>query len=92
MAAALLDRYLARTGYASQQTDHSASGARRTNLWHAADGATEHAYGAHPSFDERSHSRSVETSRVRHPGLVLAVATEAAAAGLGAVIRHRRAR
>ncbi|MFG3023581.1 SDR family oxidoreductase [Streptomyces sp. NPDC048254] len=93
LAPALLDRYLARTGYTSQQTDDdSEPGTRRTNLWHPADEAPEHDYGAHGSFDEKSHHHSAEAALARHPGLVLAAATGAAAVGLGAVIRRRRAR
>ncbi|MFG2373070.1 SDR family oxidoreductase [Streptomyces sp. NPDC048504] len=89
LAPALLDRYLARTGYASQQTDAGGPGTREPNLWQPADEAPEHDYGAHGTFDERSHSRSVQAALARHPGLVLAGATGAVAMGLGAVIRRR---
>jgi len=89
LAPALLDRYLARTGYASQQTDAGGSGTREPNLWHPADEAPEHDYGAHGTFDERSHSRSAQAALARHPGLVLAGATGAVAMGLGVVIRRR---
>ncbi|MFJ8142769.1 SDR family oxidoreductase [Streptomyces sp. NPDC096013] len=92
LAPALLDRYLARTGYASQQTDESDNDTRPANLWEPADEAPEHDYGAHGSFDEKSHPRSTEAALARHPRLVLAAATGAAVAGLGAVIRSRRAR
>jgi hypothetical protein len=93
LAPALLDGYLARTGYASQQTDDSEPGTRPTNLWQPADEAPDHDYGAHGSFDETSHPHSAEAALARHPGLVLAAATGAAAAvGLGAVIRRRRVR
>ncbi|MEV0911797.1 SDR family oxidoreductase [Streptomyces hokutonensis] len=89
LAPALLDRYLARTGYASQQTDAGGPGVREPNLWHPADEAPEHDYGAHGTFDERSHSRSAQAALARHPGLVLAGATGAVAMGPGAVIRRR---
>ncbi|MCX4404097.1 SDR family oxidoreductase [Streptomyces sp. NBC_01764] len=89
LAPALLDRYLARTGYASQQTGAGEPGTRKPNLWHPADGPPEHDYGAHGTFDERSHSRSAQAALARHPGLVLAGATGAVAMGLGAVIRRR---
>jgi NAD(P)-dependent dehydrogenase (short-subunit alcohol dehydrogenase family) len=57
----LLDRYLARTGYDSQQTgeredDHDRSG----NLWQPADGAGGRDHGAHGEFDRKSHPRSVQ--------------------------------
>jgi hypothetical protein len=92
LAPALLDRYLARTGYASQQTDDSEPGPRTTNLWLPADQAPEHDYGAHGTFDETSHPRSAQAALARHPGLVLAAATgvAAAAVGLGAALRRRR--
>ncbi|MFD4558427.1 SDR family oxidoreductase [Streptomyces sp. NPDC058469] len=95
VAPSLLDRYLARTGYASQQTDEtdeSGPGARRTNLWCPADEAPGRDYGAHGTFDETSHPRSAEAALARHPGLVLAAATGAVATGLGAVLRRRRRR
>jgi short-subunit dehydrogenase len=88
----LLDRYLARTGYASQQTDDSEPGARTTNLWLPADQAPEHDYGAHGTFDETSHPRSAQAALARHPGFVLAAATGAVATGVGAVLRRRRRR
>jgi short-subunit dehydrogenase len=92
LAPALLDRYLARTGYASQQTDDSESGTRTANLWHPVDEAPEHDYGAHGSFDETSHPRSAQAALARHRGLVSAAATGAVVVGLGAVIRRRRLR
>ena len=88
----LLDRYLARTGYASQQTDDSEPGASTTNLWLPADQAPEHDYGAHGTFDETSHPRSAQAGLARHPGFVLAAATGAVATGVGAVLRRRRRR
>lgn len=87
----LLDRYLARTGYASQQTDDSESGTRTANPWHPADEAPAHDYGAHGSFDETSHPRSAQAALARYRGLVSAAAT-GAVVGLGAVIRRRRLR
>ncbi len=51
----LLDRYLAKTGYKSQQTEQSQSPDRPDNLWQPQD---EHAdYGAHGEFDEKAHPR-----------------------------------
>ncbi|WP_255952065.1 SDR family oxidoreductase [Streptomyces odontomachi] len=90
LAPALLDRYLARTGYASQQTDEAASGNGPENLWQPADRAEWDDYGAHGEFDTRSHAHSVQTGLARHPALLSAAVTGAAAAGLGAVLRHRR--
>jgi hypothetical protein len=66
IAPGLLDRYLARTGFAAQQTDEpneSAGG----NLWAAGDEAAGSDRGAHGRFDEhaRSHSAQLWASRRR---------------------------
>jgi NAD(P)-dependent dehydrogenase (short-subunit alcohol dehydrogenase family) len=58
VAAGLLDRYLARTGYRGQQTDAPPTGAG--NLWRPADEHTDH--GAHGAFDDRAHARSPLTT------------------------------
>jgi len=47
----LLDHYLGRTGYTSQQTRQPADPNRPTNLWQPVAGD----HGAHGPFDERSH-------------------------------------
>ena len=59
VAAPLLDRYLARTGYDSQQTGDGGSG-RPANLWQPADQPPGRDYGAHGEFDEQSHPRSAQ--------------------------------
>lgn len=48
IAPVLLDRYLARTGYDSQQTDQPDNPQRRHNLWAPADDEKDH--GAHGDF------------------------------------------
>lgn len=55
VAPGLLDRYLARTGYDSQQTDEPVERDRADNLW--APVAGDH--GAHGRFDTRAHRRSL---------------------------------
>ncbi len=57
-AAPLLDRYLGRTGYDSQQTEQRATPGRRGNLWEPVDQPPGSDQGAHGDFDDRSHSRS----------------------------------
>ncbi len=52
----LLDRYLARTGYAGQQTAESEDPDRPDNLWEPVAGD----HGAHGRFDGRSHARSLQ--------------------------------
>ncbi|MGV9839527.1 SDR family oxidoreductase [Nocardia niigatensis] len=60
LAPALLDRYLARTGFDSQQTDAPAP-ARADNLWTPLDEGDGHDYGAHGVFDGRAHPRSPQS-------------------------------
>ncbi|HWJ81482.1 MAG TPA: SDR family oxidoreductase [Nocardioides sp.] len=81
VAPAVLDHYLARTGYRSQQT--SARGLRRVsggNLWEPADGADGKDFGAHGSFDDIATPRSLQErlSRRLSPTLVNGVAAAAA--------------
>jgi short-subunit dehydrogenase len=57
VAAPLLDRYLARTGYKSQQTDQPAHD-RPSNLWRPVDQPPGTDQGAHGSFDDQSRDRS----------------------------------
>jgi len=58
VAAPLLDRYLAKTGYDSQQTGKRADPGRRSNLWQPVDEAPGTDQGAHGSFDDRSRDHS----------------------------------
>jgi NAD(P)-dependent dehydrogenase (short-subunit alcohol dehydrogenase family) len=51
VAAGVLDRYLARTGYRSQQTGEPTRPDRPANLWEPADGEDGRDFGAHGSFD-----------------------------------------
>ncbi|SET24582.1 Short-chain dehydrogenase [Nonomuraea wenchangensis] len=87
VAPALVDRYLARTGIQSQQTDEKPpSGV--SNLWEPADDDTD--YGAHGTFDRRSTGRSPQLwlSQHRRP-VLLGLAGGAAAAGAMALLRRR---
>lgn len=81
VAPAVLDRYLARTGFSSQLTDQVAPAGRPANLWSPADGADGHDYGAHGDFDDRSTGHSLQTTLSAHPRVV-AGAVAAAAAGV----------
>ncbi|UBU11794.1 SDR family oxidoreductase [Nonomuraea gerenzanensis] len=89
IAPALVDRYLARTGTQSQVTDEKAP-TGVANLWEPADESTD--YGAHGSFDDRSHARSPQVwlSQRRRP-ILLGLAGGAAAAAVAALRRARRA-
>ena len=54
VAGGLLDRYLARTGFSSQQTDQPRDPDAPVNLWEPADGEDGHDHGAHGAFDDRA--------------------------------------
>ncbi|HXT90612.1 MAG TPA: SDR family oxidoreductase [Trebonia sp.] len=56
--APLLDRYLARTGYDSQQTGQQAAPGRPSNLWRPVDQPPGSDKGAHGSFDDKARARS----------------------------------
>lgn len=88
VAPSLLDRYLAKTGYKSQQTDQPA-GHPTSNLWAPVDDEPGSDHGAHGSFDEQSHGVSPEWWLREHakPLTVAAAATVASAVGVAAVRR-----
>jgi NAD(P)-dependent dehydrogenase (short-subunit alcohol dehydrogenase family) len=88
VAPGLLDRYLARTGYGSQQTDQPAAGRGRANLWKPADAAPGDDFGAHGDFDQQAHTRSYQVWASEHHGLVGAAALTAAGAGVFALARR----
>jgi NAD(P)-dependent dehydrogenase (short-subunit alcohol dehydrogenase family) len=79
VAPALLDRYLARNGYSSQQTDQPISSGRPANLWEPLDGSGGRDFGAHGVFDDQAHGHSPQFWAVRHR---LSLVGAALAAGL----------
>jgi NAD(P)-dependent dehydrogenase (short-subunit alcohol dehydrogenase family) len=91
IAPALLDRYLARTGYDAQQTPDAVPADRPDNLWAPLDGFEGHDHGAHGIFDSAAHSRDPQQWCSRHPVLA-STATAGTAALLGAVVRRRARR
>jgi NAD(P)-dependent dehydrogenase (short-subunit alcohol dehydrogenase family) len=54
IAPGLLDRYLGRTGYKSQQTDEPEEPGRPSNVWAPVEGD----HGAHGRFDQKARGRS----------------------------------
>jgi len=60
IASGLLDRYLASTGYRSQQTGEPAKPGRPANLWKPADSEDGEDFGAHGSFDAQATSHSAQ--------------------------------
>jgi NAD(P)-dependent dehydrogenase (short-subunit alcohol dehydrogenase family) len=90
VAPGLLDRYLARTGYSSQQTDQPRRPEDPTNLWEPADGIDGADFGAHGRFDKRSTPRSYQLWASQHHGL-LATVGATAIAGVGLLTARSRA-
>lgn len=92
VAPGLLDKYLARTGFASQQTNEPRPADQPANLWEPADSTKD--FGTHGVFDDRSKPRSIQLWASQHHGLVAAAAgTLGLAAGAGALRgrgAHRR--
>ena len=82
----LLDRYLARTAYAGQQTDEPVAEDRPHNLWDPVDATAD--YGAHGSFDDVAGARSWQWEFTTHRGK-LALAAGAALVGLSVSRRWR---
>ena len=85
VAPGLLDRYLGRTGFDSQQTQQPRDPDAPENLWEPADADRD--FGAHGAFDDRSHPRSAQLWASQHHG---AVAAAAGLAGAAAVALWRR--
>ncbi|MGB3895164.1 SDR family oxidoreductase [Mycolicibacter sinensis] len=88
VAAPLLDRYLARTGYDSQQTSEYIDGTAVQNLWEPMDAATDH--GAQGVFNGSSHAHSPQIWASGHAGLVAGAATALGVAGAGVLAAARR--
>nr|WSX74506.1 SDR family oxidoreductase [Streptomyces sp. NBC_00899] len=91
VAAGLLDRYLARTGYDSQQTAEPVPADRPHNLWRPVDRMDDgRDFGAHGAFDDVSHPRSPQALAARHPGAALAAAAALAGVAVGAAVSAGR--
>ena len=88
---ALLDRYLARTGYDSQQTGEKVDDDRPDNLYQAIDGQGGRDHGAHGVFDQRSHARSAQVWLDEHPRRARRRAAAAGAAVAAGVVAAQRA-
>ncbi|BBZ52778.1 SDR family oxidoreductase [Mycobacterium heidelbergense] len=87
--APLLDRYLGRTGYDSQQTDERANGHRPHNLWQPVDHEPGSDRGAHGEFDDRSHAHSPQAWLSHH---LFVGGTGALTLGVGALLGALSAR
>jgi NAD(P)-dependent dehydrogenase (short-subunit alcohol dehydrogenase family) len=87
VAPGLLDRYLARTGFSSQQTDEPRDPDRPDNLDRPADEVRD--YGTRGPFAGRSKDRSLQLLASQHHG---ALALGGVVLGAAAVVTVRRSR
>jgi NAD(P)-dependent dehydrogenase (short-subunit alcohol dehydrogenase family) len=85
-AASVLDRYLARTGTRSQQSDQPPAD-NGDNLFTPLDGPDGRDFGAHGDFDSRSHDRAPQFWATSHRRALVAAAGVGA---LGATLARRR--
>jgi hypothetical protein len=88
VAGGLVDRYLARTGVSSQQTDMPRPADQPTNLWEPVDDQGGHDHGAHGVFDDRAFAHSPQQWASQHRR-ALGITALSVAGGLA--IRIRRA-
>ena len=70
LAPRLLDRYLARTGYQSQQADRPVDPNRPDNLWQPVDADQDH--GAHGPYADQSRTHSSQLWATMHRNILLA--------------------
>jgi NAD(P)-dependent dehydrogenase (short-subunit alcohol dehydrogenase family) len=87
IAPGLLDRYLARTGFSSQQIDQPPPSAG--NLWQPVDGPDGQDFGTHGEFDDKSHRNDPQLWASQHHGVLAAAGAGLAAAA--ALLRRRKA-
>jgi NAD(P)-dependent dehydrogenase (short-subunit alcohol dehydrogenase family) len=89
VAPGLLDRYLARTGFKSQQTGERRDPNAPANLWQPADGPAGEDFGVHGEFDDRSHNHDPQLWASQHHGAVAGLVGGLAAASVAALRRRR---
>ena len=92
LAPALLDRYLARTGYRAQQTAQAVEPGRPDNLLQPVDGVNGRDHGSHGAFDDRSHDRSLQLWISQHARMSSGLRAGAAVIGafLAEWLGHRQ--
>ena len=86
VAPGLLDHYLARTGYESQQTDEPADPNRPNNLWEPVPGD----HGAHGVFNDRASDHSLQLWADTHRGLLALLGFGLAGAAYAVFSRNGR--
>jgi NAD(P)-dependent dehydrogenase (short-subunit alcohol dehydrogenase family) len=82
VAPGILDRYLARTGFKSQQTSERRKPSDPVNLWAPADGPGGHDFGAHGRFDDKAHRHDPQLWASQHHALAGSAAAVLAGAGV----------
>jgi NAD(P)-dependent dehydrogenase (short-subunit alcohol dehydrogenase family) len=85
IAPGLLDRYLARTGFDSQQYDGAEDPNRPNNLWQPVPGD----HGAHGAFDTRAQSLSPQLWASEHRALIGLAMAALASCGLLALFKEK---
>jgi len=90
VAPGLLDRYLARTGFDSQQRDEPQDRDAPDNLFEPADRGGASDFGAHGDFDDQAHSNDPQLWASQHHGAVAAAAGGVLAGVGGLLLRRRR--
>ncbi len=90
LAPGVLDRYLARTGYSSQQTQEPDDPGRRDNLLKPVDEPAGSDHGAHGTFDDKAHGRSAQLWLSHHLSATALAAAGTAAAGVALALAGRR--
>ena len=84
IAPGLMDKYLARTGFKSQQTNEPVDPDRIDNLFTPVPGD----HGAHGAFDDRSHDRSIQFMLTKHQHVALVVTVLGVASMLLALLQR----
>ena len=81
IAPGVLDRYLGRTGFGSQQTPDKQDPDAPVNLWQPADGSEGKDFSTHGVFGKQSHTRDPQLWASHHHGAIAALTGAALAAG-----------
>ena len=89
IAPGLLDRYLGRTGFASQQTKQTQQPDAPVNLWEPADGDHGHDFGAHGVFDDKSINNDPQLWASHHH-TALGLAAAGLASSIAGLLWRRR--
>ncbi|MBT0773413.1 SDR family oxidoreductase [Kineosporia sp. J2-2] len=90
---AVLDKYLSRTGFSSQQTPDPRPADQPQNLWEPADGPGGRDFGSHGLFDDQARTSSKQQWVAHRVGaLTSAVGPAVASAGAGLIVLTDKAK